>query len=231
MERFKLGITSASTGREARKCAPMIDELLERNVRWAEQRRQTDPEFFSRLAKQQKPRFLWIGCSDARVTANSLLDLDPGEVFVHRNIANLANNTDLNYLSVLQFAVDFLEVEHIIVCGHYGCGGIRAAMSSRQLGLIDNWVRGIRDIRDRYRVEIDQAENPAEQEDLLCELNVVTQTHNVARTPIVQNAWGRGRKLVLHGWVYRLQDGILHDLGCSLTGPDEIGEAHRLETI
>jgi carbonic anhydrase len=208
----------------------MIDELLERNRRWAEARVRTDPEFFSRLAKQQRPKLLWIGCSDARVTANNLLDLDPGEVFVHRNIANLANHSDLNYLSVLQFAVEFLEVEHIIVCGHYGCGGIRAAMSSRQLGLIDNWVRSIRDIRERYRSEIERAEDQEEREDRLCELNVVTQTHNVARTPIVQNAWGRGRRLVLHGFVYRVRDGILHDLGCRLSGPDEIGETHRLET-
>ena len=208
----------------------MIDELLERNRRWAEARVQADPEFFARLAKQQKPKLLWIGCSDARVTANSLLDLDPGEVFVHRNIANLANHNDLSYLSVLQFAVEFLEVEHIIVCGHYGCGGIRAAMSSRQLGLIDNWVRTIRDIRERYRAEIERAEDAEEREDLLCELNVVTQTHNVARTPIVQNAWGRGRRLSLHGFVYRVRDGILHDMGCRLSGPDEIGDTHRLET-
>lgn len=209
----------------------MIDELLERNRRWAEARVNADPEFFSRLAKQQKPKLLWIGCSDARVTANSLLDLDPGEVFVHRNIANLANHNDLSYLSVLQFAVEFLEVEHIIICGHYGCGGIRAAMSPKQLGLIDNWVRTIRDIRERYRTEIEQAEDPEEREDLLCELNVVTQTHNVARTPIVQNAWGRGRQLTLHGFVYRVRDGILHDMGCRLSGPDEIGETHRLQTL
>ena len=208
----------------------MLDELLERNRRWAEARVKADPEFFARLAKQQQPKLLWIGCSDARVTANSLLDLDPGEVFVHRNIANLANHNDLNYLSVLQFAVEFLEVERIIVCGHYGCGGIRAAMSPRQLGLIDNWVRTIRDIRERYRVEIGQAEDPEEREDLLCELNVVTQTNNVARTPIVQNAWGRGRKLSVHGVVYRVRDGILHDLGCELNGPDEVGDTHRLQT-
>ncbi len=208
----------------------MLDELLERNRRWAEARVKADPEFFARLAKQQQPKLLWIGCSDARVTANSLLDLDPGEVFVHRNIANLANHNDLNYLSVLQFAVEFLEVERIIVCGHYGCGGIRAAMSPRQLGLIDNWVRTIRDIRERYRLEIGQAEDPQEREDLLCELNVVTQTNNVARTPIVQNAWGRGRKLSVHGVVYRVRDGILHDLGCELSGPDEVGDTHRLQT-
>lgn len=209
----------------------MIDELLERNRRWAEARVKADPEFFSRLAQQQRPKLLWIGCSDARVTANSLLDLDPGEVFVHRNIANLASHNDLSYLSVLQFAVEFLQVEHIIICGHYGCGGIRAAMSPKQLGLIDNWVRTIRDIRERYRAEIEQANEPEEREDLLCELNVVTQTHNVARTPIVQNAWGRGRSLVLHGFVYRVRDGVLHDLGCRLTGPDEIGEAHRLDML
>ncbi len=221
---------ASTVGRaEPKGARAMIEELLERNRRWAEQRLRADPAFFSRLAKQQKPKLLWIGCSDARVTANSLLDLDPGEVFVHRNIANLANHNDLNYLSVLQFAVEFLEVEHIIVCGHYGCGGIRAAMSSRQLGLIDNWVRTIRDIRERYRTEIEQADDPEEREDLLCELNVVTQTHNVARTPIVQNAWGRGRKLSLHGFVYRVRDGILHDMGCRLSGPDEIGETHRLQ--
>ena len=205
----------------------MVEDLFANNRAWARQRSEADPEFFLRLAKQQRPRYLWIGCSDARVPANTLLGLDPGDVFVHRNIANLAIHSDLNYLSVLQYAVDLLEVEHIIICGHYGCGGVRAALSSQQYGLIDNWLRHIRDIRERYDAYF-EALGDGEREDLLVELNALTQVQNVARTPILQNAWARGQKVEVHGWVYRLHDGILHDLGCRIGGPNEIGDLHRL---
>jgi carbonic anhydrase len=206
----------------------MVDDLFENNRRWAAARLRADPGFFERLAKQQTPRYMWIGCSDARVSADALLGLDPGEVFVHRNIANLAIHSDLNYLSVLQFAVEYLQVEHIIVCGHYGCGGVRAALSPRQLGLIDNWLRHIRDIRERYDSEFAETGRPEAEEDLLVELNTLTQAHNVARTPIVQNSWAKGRPLTVHGWVYRVRDGILHDLGCRISNPSGIGDLHRL---
>lgn len=206
----------------------MIGDLLARNRAWAERRRAADPEFFARLSLQQAPRYFWIGCSDARVTANTLLDLDPGEVFVHRNIANLAIHSDLNYLSVLQFAVDVLKVEHIIVCGHYGCGGVRAALGAQQLGLIDNWLRHIRDVRERHAAAIARSADPVEQEDRLVELNVLSQVDNVARSPIVQNAWARGQRLSVCGLVYRLRDGVLHDLGYSVARPAEIAPLHRL---
>jgi carbonic anhydrase len=206
----------------------VIDELLRRNRAWAERRRAADPGFFARLAQQQTPRYFWIGCSDARVTANALLDLDPGEVFVHRNIANLAIHSDLNFLSVLQFAVDVLKVEDIVVCGHYGCGGVRASLDTAQLGLIDNWLRHLRDIRERHAAEIEALADPERQADRLVELNVLAQVDNVARSPIVQNAWARGQRLAVSGLVYRLIDGILHDLGYRVGRPEGIGAPHRL---
>jgi carbonic anhydrase len=206
----------------------MIEDLLARNRAWAERRRMADPGFFARLAVQQTPRYLWLGCSDARVPANVLLDLDPGEVFVHRNIANLAIHSDLNFLSVLQFAVDVLKVEDIIVCGHYGCGGVRASLGAQQLGLIDNWLRHLRDIRERHAAEIDALGGLDAQADRLVELNILVQVDNVARSPIVQNAWARGQRLAVSGLVYRLIDGVLHDLGYRVGRPEEIGPPHRL---
>jgi carbonic anhydrase len=206
----------------------MIVDLLARNKVWAERRREADPRFFPRLAEQQAPRCLWIGCSDARVSANEILDLDPGEVFVHRNIANLAVHTDLNYLSVLEFAVNVLKVEDVIVCGHYGCGGVRAALGSEQLGLIDNWLRHIRDIHDRHHATISRGQDPEERADLLVELNVLTQVDNVAGTPIVQNAWARGQPLTVSGLVYRLRDGVLQDLGYRISRAEEIDALHRM---
>lgn len=205
-----------------------LDHLFARNREWARQRVAAQPDFFLRLSRQQAPKYLWLGCSDSRVPANEILGLDPGEVFVHRNVANLAVHSDLNFLSVLQFAVEFLGVEHVIVTGHYGCGGVRASLADRQLGLVDHWLRHLRDINERHRELMDRTADPAAREDLLVELNVRTQVLNVARTPIVQDAWRQGRPLTVHGWVYRLLDGILHDLGCSVSRQDEIGDTHRL---
>ncbi|MCB2052647.1 MAG: carbonic anhydrase [Geminicoccaceae bacterium] len=205
-----------------------MKHLLEKNRAWAAARTARDPGFFTRLSAQQAPRYLWIGCSDSRVPATEIVDLDPGEIFVHRNVANLAVHTDLNFLSVLQFAVEVLEVEHILVVGHYGCGGIRAAMSNRSVGLVDNWLRNVRDIRERYKHQIEAAGDEHVQEDLMVEINVLTQLGNVARNPIVQRAWRQGRPLRVHGWVYRLQDGILHDLGYQASSVDDLDEVHHI---
>jgi carbonic anhydrase len=205
-----------------------IEELLVRNKAWAERVRRQEPDFFSRLVAQQAPRFLWIGCSDSRVPSTQIVDLDPGAVFVHRNVANLVVHTDINCLSVLQYAVDVLEVEHIIVCGHYGCGGIACATDSRQHGLIDNWLRHVKDIYDLHERQLRLIADPSRREARLVELNVLHQVYNVARTTIVQNAWSRGARLAIHGWVYRLEDGIVHDLGFHIGGPDEIGVVYRV---
>ena len=191
--------------------------LLEKNRAWAEGAVTQDPEFFRQLARQQTPNYLWIGCADSRVPANQIMDLGPGELFVHRNIANVVVHTDLNCLSVIQYAVEVLKVEHIIVCGHYGCGGVEAALRGKQLGLIDNWLRHIRDVYDNYRAEIDGLDAPAQLR-RLCELNVTEQVKHVAQTTIVQNAWARGQSLSVHGWIYSLEDGIIRDLGVKLTG-------------
>ena len=204
-----------------------MDELFARNREWARRRVEADPDFFARLSRQQAPRLMWLGCSDSRVPANEIMGLDPGEVFVHRNVANLAVHSDLNFLSVLQFAVEFLKVEHVIVTGHYGCGGIRAALGNCQLGLVDHWLRQVRDLRERHRDELEDAGDAEAREDRLVEFNVKRQVLNVAGNPIVQNAWARGQPLTVHGWVYRLHDGILHDLGCQIDGREGIDEPHR----
>ncbi len=200
-----------------------LRELLERNRAWADDMRSKDAEFFSRLAQQQSPGYLWIGCSDSRVSANVLLDIPPGEVFVHRNIANVVVHTDLNCLSVLQFAVDVLKVRHVIVTGHYGCGGIRAALEPRAHGLIDNWLRHIQDVASRHADDLNQRPE-SERSDRLCELNVLEQVRNVGRTTVVREAWARGQPLTLHGWIYGLQDGLLHDLGLKLDRPEEVAQ-------
>jgi carbonic anhydrase len=189
-----------------------LEHLFVNNRKWSERIKARDPKFFDALAQQQLPKYLWIGCSDSRVPANEIVDLLPGELFVHRNVANVVVHTDLNCLSVLQYAVDVLAVEHVIVCGHYGCGGIRAALSGASLGLIDNWLRHVQDIRDRHTAAIDQAGDEPARVDRLCELNVVAQVRNVCQTTIVQDAWRRGQALTVHGWVYSLQDGLLRDL-------------------
>ena len=189
-----------------------LDHLLKRNLEWANSVTKVDPDFFTNLSNQQNPEYLWIGCSDSRVPANQIIDLPPGEVFVHRNIANVVVHTDLNCLSVIQFAVEVLKVKHIIVCGHYGCGGIEAAMDGQQHGLIDNWLRHIRDVRRFHSDKLEKLEH-GERLDALCELNVVEQVTNVCNSTIVQNAWKNGDSLAVHGWIYNINNGQLQNLG------------------
>jgi carbonic anhydrase len=192
-----------------------LKKLFDRNLAWATSIKENDPEFFSRLSKQQAPDYLWIGCSDSRVSANQIVNLPPGEVFVHRNIANVVVHTDLNCLSVLQFAVEVLKVKHIIVCGHYGCGGIKVAMEDEEHGLIDNWLRHIKDVI-RLNDEKFSGLSHTDKYNLLCELNVAEQVTNICNTTIVQNAWKRGSTLSVHGWIYNIEDGILKDLDASV---------------
>jgi len=201
-------------------------DLLKRNRAWADQLTQEDPKFFQRLAEAQHPKYLWIGCADSRVPANQILGLTPGEIFVHRNVANVVVHSDLNCLSVLQFAVDVLKVEHVLVVGHYGCGGVAAALANRRLGLIDNWLRHIQDIRLKHSALID-AHPEEDRADLLCELNVIEQVVNVCQTTIVQDAWERGQSLHVHGWTYALQDGLLQDLKISVSGPTGIASGYQ----
>ena len=198
-----------------------IKQLLDNNRSWSESIRSRDPEFFSRLANQQKPEFLWVGCSDSRVPANEVIGLMPGEVFVHRNVANMVVATDMNFLSVLQFAVDVLKVKQIIVCGHYGCGGVRAALGHQELGLIDNWLRAIKAL---YHQSLEQFTGLDEEArvDLLCELNVQRQVRNVCHTTIVQNAWRRGQALAVHGWIYGLHDGLVKDLQVTVDSAEQL---------
>ena len=198
----------------------MLEDLKRRNRDWAEGKVRVDPDFFRRLVSQQAPDFLWIGCSDSRVPANEIVGLDPGQMFVHRNVANLAPPQDANYLSVLQYAVDVLGVEHILVVGHYGCGGVRAAVESTDHGLIDHWLAPVREAAHDHRRELAALEGEARL-DRLCELNVLRQVRNVASNPFVTRAWSNGRKLCVHGWVYSLGDGLVHDLEVSVSGPDD----------
>ena len=193
-----------------------LEHLLENNLVWAESIKKEDPQFFTRLSKQQAPEYLWIGCSDSRVPANQITSLQPGEVFVHRNIANVVVHTDLNCLSVIQFAVEILKVKHIIVCGHYGCGGIKAALENHEHGLIDNWLRHIKDVI-RFNAAKFDGLNHDKQLDLLCELNVKEQVKNVCNTTIVKNAWKEGKELSVHGWIYSIENGILKDLDTGFT--------------
>jgi carbonic anhydrase len=194
--------------------AGSLSDLLRNNRRWAARAVSQDPDFFQSLVRQQTPRYLWIGCADSRVPANEIVDLKPGELFVHRNVANLVVHTDLNCLSVLQYAVDVLQVEHVIVCGHYGCGGIAAAAEGRPLGLIDNWLRHIQDVEERHRTFLDREPRKEGRLDRLTEFNVLEQALNVCRTTIVRDAWDRGKApLEVHAWIYRLSDGRLQDLG------------------
>jgi carbonic anhydrase len=188
-----------------------LKHLIERNQEWATAIKAKDPDYFSKLSKQQNPEYLWIGCSDSRVPANQIVSLPPGEIFVHRNIANVVVHSDLNCLSVIQYAVEVLKVEHIIVCGHYGCGGIKAAMDDKQYGLIDNWLCHIKDVR-RFNEEKLKGLPPNEQFDLLCELNVEEQFTNICNTSVVENAWNNGAKLTIHGWIYSIENGVLHSL-------------------
>lgn len=205
-----------------------LEYLFKNNRKWANRLRSYDPEFFHELAEQQTPQFLWIGCSDSRVPANDIVGLMPGELFVHRNIANLVVHSDINGLSVLQFAVDVLEVKHIIVCGHYGCGGVRAAMQQQELGLIDNWLRHIRDVHHKHLPELSRLENEEKRINRLCELNVLEQVHHVCETSIVQNAWARGQELSVHGWIYAIEDDHLRDLHLSLNNQQQIDSIYRV---
>ena len=203
-----------------------LKHLFERNLAWANKIKEYNPEFFSQLSKQQTPEYLWIGCSDSRVPANQIVDLPPGKVFVHRNIANVVVHTDLNCLSVMQFAVEVLKVKHIIVCGHYGCGGIKASMENVEHGLIDNWLRHIKDV-NRFNAEKLNGLKLDEKLDLLCELNVIEQVTNVCNTTIVQNAWNNGTELSIHGWVYSIEDGILKDIDTCITSRKQLIEENR----
>ena len=199
-----------------------LKRLFDNNRAWAAAVRARDPEFFAKLAGQQAPEFLWIGCSDSRVPANQITGLDPGEVFVHRNVANVVVHTDLNCLSVIQFAVDLLGVKNIIVCGHYGCSGVRNAMDSRRVGLAENWLRHIEDVHLAHAGRIARIAGEESRLDRLCELNVIEQVRNVCRTSVVQDAWGRGQPVTVHGWIYGLRDGLLRDLGVTVQGSAEL---------
>jgi len=199
-----------------------LKRLLEQNRIWAENITASDPDFFPTLAKQQSPRFLWIGCADSRVPATQLIGMMPGEMFVHRNVANVVVHTDFNCLSVMQYAVDVLKVEHIIVCGHHGCGGIKAAMDNLQLGLIDNWLRHVQDVIHAHEEQLADVKDEEKRLNRLCELNVIEQVLNVGRTTIVQNAWQRGQEVVVHGWIYSLEDGLLRDLGVSIDNAEDL---------
>jgi len=204
-----------------------LDDLLANNRAWAAEVVRREPTFFQRLARQQAPRFLWIGCSDSRVPANEIVGLLPGELFVHRNVANVVVHTDLNCLSVVQYAIEVLRVEHVIVCGHYGCGGVEAASRSAPLGLIENWLRHIQDVAERHHVELDRLTAEEAKVNRLCELNVLEQASNICRTSVVLEAWQRGQPLVVHGWIYGLRDGLLRDLGFSVRSAEEFAEAGR----
>lgn len=202
-----------------------IQQLFEQNRAWSEGIRRSEPEFFATLSRQQSPKYLWIGCSDSRVPANEIVGLLPGELFVHRNVANVVVHSDLNCLSVVQYAVEVLKVEHIIVCGHYGCGGVQAALDGRKLGLIDNWLRHIRDVHHKHALAVESVLGPAKL-DTLCELNVVEQALHVCQTSIVQDAWARGAKLSVHAWIYGLSDGLVKDLGLNVSQAEALTPAY-----
>jgi carbonic anhydrase len=204
-----------------------LPELFENNRRWAESLRAQQPEFFRELAQQQSPQYLWIGCADSRVPSTQLVGLAPGEMFVHRNVANVVVHTDLNCLSVLQYAVEVLRVGHVIVCGHYGCGGVQAALQNTRLGLIDNWLRHVQDVSQRHARALEEITDERRRFARLCELNVVEQVFNVGQTTIVESAWARGQSLALHGWVYGLEDGLLRDLGVTASNPRELYDSYR----
>ena len=204
----------------------MLDDLKARNRAWAQRMVTADPGFFKRLEGQQAPEYLWIGCSDSRVPANEIVDLDPGELFVHRNVANLAPPQDANYLSVLQFAIDVIKVKHVMVVGHYGCGGVHAAYQAKPLGLIDNWLRHVQDVMHSHDALLSKIRDEAERLNRLCELNVIEQVLNVSRTTIVQNAWGRGQELAVHGWIYGIGDGLLRDLDICIANETELSAAY-----
>jgi carbonic anhydrase len=203
-----------------------LQHLFDNNREWAARMEREQPGFFSHLSQQQNPKYLWIGCSDSRVPANQITGLEPGEVFVHRNVANVVVHSDLNALSVIQYAVDFLKVEHILVVGHYGCGGVLATLRGSRVGLADNWLRHVHDVKIRHRRRIDHLPVPV-QEDVLCEMNVIEQVGNVALSNVLQDAWARGQKVSVHGWCYGLKDGMAKDLGVSMSHTNEVMDVFR----
>ncbi|MFC3032955.1 carbonate dehydratase [Pseudoalteromonas fenneropenaei] len=203
-----------------------LDHLLSKNREWAERTQKRDPLFFDKLAKQQKPEYLWIGCSDSRVPANEIVDLMPGEMFVHRNVANVVVHTDHNCLSVMQFAIEVLKVKHILVVGHYGCGGVQAVLDDVRFGLIDNWLRHVADVKEKHQHVLNELETQRHI-DALCELNVIEQVRNVCLTNVVQDAWQRGQKLSVRGWVYGLKDGLLQEIHPAVTGSDNLSSGHQ----
>ncbi|QDU78685.1 Carbonic anhydrase 2 [Polystyrenella longa] len=206
----------------------VLKNIFQKNRDWAQSEIDRDPNFFKNLEAQQSPEILWIGCADSRVPANQIMGMAPGEVFVHRNIANVVVHSDFNCLSVLEYAVAVLKVKHVIVCGHYGCGGVKGAMQNNKLGLIDNWLRHIKDVRSKHEQLLSECADNESELDTLCELNVIEQVLNVCHTTIVQEAWENGQELAVHGWIYRLKDGILKDLGSCITHPDELSDIYRL---
>ncbi len=203
------------------------NDLLKRNQAWANRVREQDPQFFTQLSQQQAPKYLWIGCSDSRVPANQIVDVAPGEIFVHRNVANVVVHADLNCLSVMQFAVDVLKVEHIMVVGHYGCGGVHAALSGVRLGLVDNWLRHVADVAQKHASMLAGLDMESQREARLCELNVIEQALNVCQTTVVEDAWDRGQALAVHGWVYGLGDGRVRDLGLDVTGRSMLADRYQ----
>lgn len=209
---------------------PALKKLLDGNRRWAENLKENDPQFFERLSEMQEPELLWIGCSDSRITPSSSVGLLPGEMFVHRNVANLVNHTDMNCLSVLQFAVEVLKVKHVIVCGHYGCGGVKAAFDDARFGLIDNWLRHIQDIIHKHGSELDRYSDYAAKLDRLCEISVIEQVVSVGETTIVQDAWDRGQDVAIHGWIYTIADGIYRDLEVTVDNLKDL-DALRVQTF
>jgi carbonic anhydrase len=205
----------------------ILSQLFANNRAWAEDIARREPDFFARLAQQQSPQYLWIGCSDSRVPANQIVGLLPGEMFVHRNVANVVVHSDLNCLSALQFAVEVVRVRHVIVCGHYGCGGVLAALRDDRLGLIDNWLRHVQDVRSKHAAQLARLPGDKQRHDRLCELNVIEQVVNVCQTTVVQDAWERGQELAVHGWIYALQDGLLRDLMMCVTSAPELSGCYE----
>jgi len=205
----------------------ILTQLFENNRRWAYRQTQSDPDFFNRLSQQQSPEYLWIGCSDSRVPANEIVGLLPGELFVHRNVANLVVKNDLNCLSVIQFAVDALKVKHIIICGHYGCGGVKAVLDNTKIGLVDNWLDNLRPVKENFLSNLFEIKDEASRFNKLCELNVVEQVFNVCNTDIIRIAWQRKQQLSVHGWIYDIKDGLLQDLDICISNSDNIDEARN----
>lgn len=204
-----------------------LEYLFKCNRKWAQEKKETDPHLFRKLSEGQQPKYLWIGCSDSRIPANEILGLEPGEMFVHRNVANIFPHTDFNCLSVLEYGVNYLHIEHVIVCGHYGCGGVAAAMETSQLGLVDNWLRHIRDVYSNEKEELNKIEDKEKRYNRLVELNVLYQVMNVCHTTIVQNAWAKQKKLAIHGWVYNVSSGLLKDLNCCISSLEQVDKAYH----